>query len=119
MIPYNKKIIKYTIIILVLLILSYAFFEARNIIYGPQINLMLPNKTITVHSPIIQIKGNVKYVISISLDGRTIKIDRDGNFTEKLLLIPGLNTFTFKATNKFGKTQNKEIMVIYKKDNNN
>jgi hypothetical protein len=90
MLPFrNKKIARWLFVLLVFLILAYAFFEARNIVQGPQILIATPPGGTTVTSQLVEITGNTKNIQDITLDGRDIYIDEDGVFTERLLLSPG------------------------------
>jgi len=81
-------------------------------LYGPQIHLPAGEIT-TVSDELIEIRGTVKNVVEITLDGRLIFIDSDGNFVEKLLLADGLNSFSFKAKDKFGRKTSEVLNVVY------
>lgn len=64
-------------------------------------------------SPIIQVKGNAKNAVYLSLNGREIFIDKDGSFSEPLALLPGLSVVTINAQDKFGKSKEKKFEVMY------
>ena len=68
----------------------------------------------TEHSPLIQIKGNAKNATYISLNGREIFIGPDGTFIEPVALLPGLSVLTLNAQDKFGKTTEKKMELMYK-----
>lgn len=117
MLPYHTRITKYLFIIFLILIFAYAFFEARNIFLGPIIKISTPEAGITVQSQAVEITGAIKNVTTITLDGRALLINEAGEFTEKLLLSPGVNIFEFVAQDKFGREKRKKIEVFYKKNN--
>ncbi|MBL4644340.1 MAG: hypothetical protein JKX80_00550 [Candidatus Pacebacteria bacterium] len=112
MLPHHSRITKYLFAAFVLIVLVYAYFEARNILYGPQI-VLESTEAITVHDELIEIRGTVKNVVEITLTGRPLFIDDTGLFTERLLLVEGLNRFIFEARDKFDNTDRKVLQVIY------
>lgn len=112
MLPHHSKLTKYFFAIFVLILLFYAFFEAQNMIYGPQI-VIENGEAITVQEELIEISGTVKNVVEITLSGRTIFIDDTGLFSEKLLLAKGLNTFIFEARDKFNHQTKEILQVVY------
>ena len=58
-----------------------------------------------------EIAKNIK---DISLNDRKIFIDEQGNFKEQLLLSYGYNVFKIKANDKFGRSVEKIVEIIYK-----
>lgn len=113
MLPHHSKLTKYLFALFVLIVLFYAYFEARNMLYGPQI-VLATEDAITVHEELIEISGTVKNVVEITLSGRSVFIDDTGLFTEKILLSEGLNRFVFEARDKFDHTTKEVLEVVYK-----
>jgi hypothetical protein len=64
-------------------------------------------------SPLIEIKGNAKNATYLSLNGREIFINKEGEFSEKVALLPGLSVVTIDAQDKFGKSAEKKFEVMY------
>tara|TARA_B100000745_G_scaffold80603_1_gene49658 strand:- start:933 stop:1313 length:381 start_codon:yes stop_codon:yes gene_type:complete len=112
MLPHQSHITKYFFIALVLLILVYAYFEARNMLYGPQI-FIDSREAITVTDEKIEISGQVKNVVEITLSGNPVFIDDVGVFNETRLLAEGINRFVFEAKDKFGRTKEEILEIIY------
>jgi len=112
MLPNHTKLTKYIFIAFIIVLLGYAYFEAQNILFGPQINLG-SNSTITVQDQKIKITGTVKNVTSLTLDGRPLLIDESGAFTDTLILAKGANTFVFNAQDKFTNTTSNTLRVYY------
>lgn len=109
----HNRLVKYAFGIFVLIVLVYAYFEAQNILYGPQITLANEDGAITVQTSRIEISGSTKNVVDISLDGRSLIVDDTGVFTEEILLAEGLNRFTFMARDKFGRVKKERLEVVY------
>ena len=109
---HRSRIMVYLFATFVVVVLVYAYFEARNMLYGPQVVLTTP-ETITVPDELIAISGTSKNVVSITLDGRSVFVDDNGSFTEKLLLAEGVNRFVFEARDKFGRETQRTLEVVY------
>ncbi len=113
----DGKVIIKTIIVLVfvLFIAGYGFYQSKNLIYGPRIALPENLSTPTVvNDDIMTLKGTAKNIASITLDDRPISIDESGVFNEKVLLFPGLNVIKLFGKDKFGASTEKKVEVIYK-----
>lgn len=64
-------------------------------------------------SPLVKVIGNAKNATYISLNGREIFIDKEGNFSENVALLPGLSVITLSAEDKFGHMDEKKLEVMY------
>ncbi len=85
------KALAYTLGIVI--VLGYALFATHDFIIGPTITLSEPQNGATFTRPDIRIKGVVKRIKDITLNGRSITIDDKGNFSETILLAPGYNLY--------------------------
>ncbi|MEI7564042.1 MAG: hypothetical protein WCJ39_10905, partial [bacterium] len=101
----TKKIIKISsIILIVLIIVGYALFESHSLIKGPEIIIIDPVPGSLISTSSVTIIGKALRIQDISLNGRPILIDQEGNFSETLLLSPGYNISLFYAKDKFNRT---------------
>lgn len=64
-------------------------------------------------SRLVKISGKAKNATYISLNGREIFIDKEGNFSENIALLPGLSVVTISAEDKFGHFDEKKLQVMY------
>ena len=91
----------------------YAFFNAKDLIFGVKIkNVNIVNSIDKTN--IIKITGNAKNAKNLTLNGREIFIDQNGNFNETLALLLGYNVISIKAEDKFGYTDEKSYQLIGK-----
>ncbi len=112
MLPYrDSRITTIAIIAFFLLVAGYAYFEARGILFGPQINVSL--ETTEVHEPFIVIKGQADRITSLSMNGKDIDVTEEGVFDEPFLLSPGLNRITLDATDKYGRHRAQIVKIVY------
>ncbi|HVU75272.1 MAG TPA: hypothetical protein VHD38_00300 [Candidatus Paceibacterota bacterium] len=94
-----------------IVILVYAYFEARGLLFGPRISL--PAQMQTVHEQFITISGRAERIDVLTMQGAPVDVTEDGAFSEPYLLTPGLNRIVFKATDKYGHSSTDVIQVVY------
>jgi hypothetical protein len=109
----RKKMTVAIIAIVLILLAGYTSYEIRRVAYGPRITVLSPTNGSVSTSSLIEISGVAQNIKDISLNDRKIFIDEQGNFKEEVLLSPGYNILTFKASDKFGKETEKVIEIIY------
>ena len=95
-----------------LFIISYIFYEARFVIYGPELVIFSPKDNLQVTSSVLDISGTAKNISMLSVNGRTIMITPDNLFTDKLLLLPGYNRIEIKAQNKFNQEKIEILNIV-------
>ena len=109
-----KTVLRGTLIMLVTTtILGYAYFRTQDYLNGPQVIILAPQNGETTHAPLLTIQGQTKNIADISLNDRKIFTDKEGLFTEEILLHSGYNIITIMATDKFNKDVKKRIEVVY------
>ena len=98
--------------LVVILIIGYSLFQARNLMRGPELYITSPTLGGTVHSPLVTIAGTADNISFITLNDRQIFVNSNGNFNEQLLLAPGYNVWTLSAKDKFGRIVSKKIELV-------
>jgi len=89
------------ILLAIALFAAYALFQGRHVIVGPQIGLestAYDGSAATVH-----LAGNAQNIISLTLNGRAIYTDDEGNFTEEVVLPVGYTVITLTAEDRYGR----------------
>lgn len=107
----NVKAIAFAILICG--ILGYTLFQMQNVITGPVITIAAPQNGAEVDRALSIVEGTTRNITAISINGRNISVDEHGTFSEKLLLSPGYNIITLHAEDKFGRTTEKTLELIY------
>jgi len=64
------------------------------------------------NSPLATIKGVASKATYLTLNGREIFIDKEGNFSESIVVLPGFSVITLNARDKFGKTALKKFEIV-------
>lgn len=90
----------------ILLFISLLIFLGSrfgNFVALPELNLEAPREQEAVYGGMAKVKGRTEKESQLTVNGREIKIDGQGNFEEDIELLPGLNTLEFLVRNRFGK----------------
>ncbi|HEY4494628.1 MAG TPA: hypothetical protein VJC02_00825 [Candidatus Paceibacterota bacterium] len=110
-----RKILKIFIFGLFLfVIVGYAIFASHDFILGPTISISEPKNGDIFYEPSVTIKGVAKRIRVITLNDREFTIDEEGNFKETVLLSPGYNIFKLFLEDKFGRSREYRLELIYK-----
>jgi hypothetical protein len=111
--PYrDSRIVRITLFVFFALLLMYAAYEARGMLYGPVI--VVPEQTFTVHDAHTLITGRAERIVELRLNGKTISVTESGEFQEPYLLAEGSNHLILEARDARGRTTRKtlDIMLI-------
>jgi hypothetical protein len=92
---------------LVAFVLGFAAFNMRDILFGCTLTVDGITDGATVASLVFPINGSAPHAKRITVDGRSIAIDREGNFSENILLSPGYNIVEVALEDRFGKEKTK------------
>lgn len=112
MLPYrDSRITKYVIIAFFILVAAYAVYEGRGIVQGPAIEI--EGRVLEVSEPTIAIQGKTERIASLSMNGKVIPVTEEGGFSELYVLTPGYNRITLSAQDRYGKTTDRIIEVVY------
>jgi hypothetical protein len=113
MLPYrDSRLTRIILGIFFLIIIGYAYFEARGLLFGPSISFSSGISPV-VQSSYIQIQGQANHIASLSVDGNPIQVTETGAFTEPYVLSPGDNRIVFDAKDKYGNTTEKVVEIVY------
>lgn len=112
----TKRLLKIiTISIIVLIIVTYAFFTSLDYLKGPKIIIKEPANGSTIATSSVEIIGIASRIQNITINGKPVIIDKEGNFNEILILVEGYNVSLFKAVDKFDRTAEYKLELVYEK----
>ena len=98
---------------LFLVIMVFSYEKMCFLIKGVEIKATIEQKD---NSSLAVVKGIAAKATYITLNGREIFIDKDGNFSESIAILPGFSIVTLSAKDKFGKTAEKKFEVVTEKN---
>ena len=93
---------------------GYSLYRAQAIASGPDIAVSFPANGALLGESLVEIKGTAKNISFLNLNGAKIFTDEAGAFSEKILLSYGYNVITLEAEDRFGRTTEETLQVIYK-----
>ena len=93
-------------------IITYAVFRSLDYARGPSITIIEPTDGSSTASTTVTIRGHVDRVNAININGNPIFMDVAGNFTQTLIIFPGLNKLMFSARDQFGRIVEKKLDIV-------
>ena len=112
MLPYrDSHVIRIVLGLFFVLLIAYAAYESRGLLYGPVI--FVPEETLTAYEPHTLIRGKAERITELRLNGKTISVTESGEFEEPYLLAPGLNRLILEARDARGRRTQKMLDIIY------
>ncbi len=109
-----KKFVRISLIaILFLGILGYAYYRSKDAIFGITITASVADGA-TLDKPLLTITGNAVHASKFTIDDRELLLDKDGNYTDTLLLQEGYTILELEASDRFGRTKTK-VLHLYTK----
>lgn len=99
-----NHVLTFFIALIVAIFVFYLANEYRIYKSAPVVLIATPNELEVVPKNSILVRGRTQPETIVSINGQKIDIKSDGTFTQEISLLPGNNTITIVATNKFGKT---------------
>ena len=99
-------------ILIVILIATYALWRSLNYARGPHIIVTSPLDGSSVSASTTIIRGRVERSNDISLNGKAITIDEQGNFSETIIVFPGTNIITLEVRDQFKRSVREQIRVL-------
>ena len=112
-----KKILRITSLsVFFLFIAVYAFFRSHDLIFGVTIKNVNLTDGATIEDNVLKVTGNAKNAVNLTLNGREISIDQNGNFNETIVLLSGYNIVNIKARDKFEYSDEKNYKLMFTKN---
>src|SRR3989344_6725596 len=115
----SKKVLQIvSLSVFFLLIAGYGLWGSHNLIFGVTIKKVSiagekAQSGAKIQDSVIKITGNAKNAIVLTLNGREITINVDGDFNETIALLPGYNIINITAKDKFGYVDEKNYKLIH------
>jgi len=91
-------------VIFLLALFSYLGLQVKNIVEPPRLEIYSPPQGYITSEMSMVLNGQTDKEVSVSLNGKDMGTDEEGNFEEVIDLSPGVNTLTVEAKKKHGKT---------------
>lgn len=96
-----------------LFIAAFAFYTSYDLIFGVKIKNISIVDNAKLTESLLKVTGNAKHAAVLTLNGREISINKQGDFEETIALLPGYNIVSIEAKDKFGSIDQKNYKLIY------
>jgi hypothetical protein len=93
-------------------IFYYAYYQSRNVLAGPRVVISTPQNGENVTTSLLRIAGVATRAKELTIDGRGIFVDLQGNFDEELLLADGYNIIEIVAKDAEGHETRQTIEIV-------
>lgn len=110
-----SRLIGMAIAIIVLGFFAYLWFEYRQFVGSPKLDVISPVQGQTVEMTSISVEGSTDPEVHVSVNEQEVTTDSSGNFKEEIKLSSSVNTITIVATSRFGQSTKVERTVYIKK----
>ncbi len=107
-----RKLVIFSGAFLLILLSAYLWYQF-NFLIGPPNLAIDPREDMIVNQASLSVKGKTDSGVSLTINGESIYVSPDGNFSKDIQLAAGVNIIELKAINSFGKTT-KIIRQIFK-----
>lgn len=109
-----RKRLAFTLFLIILIgLASYGIYQARVYLRGPNISI----ESKTQSGKLLMLAGTAARIAFLSLQGRQIFTDENGRWQETMLLLPGYNSVSVVATDRFGRKTEKHFDAYRAKEN--
>ena len=102
------------LIIVVVSAIGLIIASTLDLARGPAITEIEPKTNTTVSDPLITVTGQTERINRLYFNDRQIFADPTGQFSERLLLLPGYNILTIRAEDRFEREVVKQLELVYK-----
>lgn len=99
-------------VLIVLLIATYAIWRSLAYARGPHITITEPTDGASIVTSTTTIHGHVERANNITMNGKAINMDEQGNFNETIIVFPGANIITFIANDQFERSIQTQIRLM-------
>jgi hypothetical protein len=107
----DSRFIRLLFLIFFLFAAGYALYEARGLLYGPEIDIA--SAATSVRESFVMIQGRAERITELRLNGKTISVTEGGDFSEPHLLAPGSNRIILEARDARGRTARETMDIVY------
>lgn len=102
------------VVIFVGIIIVFIFFRTLNYTRGPSITIAEPENGMTTSVNTITIRGQALRINKLTLNGNPITTDEQGFWSQKIIVLEGLNKIMVVGEDKFGRSVSQILDIVGK-----
>ncbi|HEY0979819.1 MAG TPA: hypothetical protein VGE18_00190 [Candidatus Paceibacterota bacterium] len=89
----------------IMVVFGLAAYNMRDLVLGTPLQVVAAKDGATLDSAFLPLSGVARHARELLINGRTVAIDRAGNFTDAIILSPGYNIVEVALKDRFGNTE--------------
>lgn len=89
---------------------SLVLYNIKDLLFGTPLNVITAKDGVTLEETFIPVTGIAKHARELLINGRSVALDRKGNFSDSVLLSPGYNIVEVAVRDRFG---NKKVKTYH------
>lgn len=93
--------------------IAFTVLNSRDILFGTPLSVDIAADGTTLGDGFLPLSGNAGHARSLSVNGRALSTDRDGNFSDGIILSPGYNVVEIVSANQFGKETVRTYHLVF------
>jgi hypothetical protein len=93
-------------------VLGLVWYNLKDVILGTPLSVATATDGATLDTPFLPISGTARHARELSINGRAVTVNRQGHFTDEVVLSPGYNIVEVAAKDQFGNTKTKTYQVV-------
>lgn len=93
-------------------IFAFVIGNMRDMLFGAPLSIATVADGTTLSEGSLPISGKAKHARELFINGRSILIDREGNFSDLVLLSPGYNVVEVMLRDQFGKEKTERYHLV-------
>ncbi|MFA7662963.1 MAG: helix-turn-helix domain-containing protein [Patescibacteria group bacterium] len=105
-----KKIKLFTILIIILAVVTYLIFLIYQTLSSPELIINYPSQEMILIDPNVTFYGTTDVGAEVKINGSEVFVNDDGKFEHQIYLVPGLNEISVAAKKK----HSPENLIIHK-----
>lgn len=106
-----RSIVMAAIVLLVGGAFFYLYREFKSFAAAPRLVILEPANSAVVETSEVTVHGKTDKGARVSINNQPVFVASEGEFTDKLILQPGLNTITVVAVNRFDKEKSETLSL--------
>lgn len=110
-----QRVIVLSVMVIILGFFAYLWFEYRQFVGAPPLEVASPTEGQTVEIPTVIVEGNTDPEAKVFVNNQDVGLDSNGHFKEEIKLSQSVNKIIITSTSKFGQSSKVERTVIVKK----
>lgn len=102
----------YAVIGLIASSIFLVIFNMKDVLFGAPIAVHTASDGSSVSDVVLPVSGTTSHAKLVTINGRSVSVDRTGAFADEVILSPGYNVVEVAVVDRFGKEKTKTLHIV-------